>query len=281
MKTQLYFLGFGLLFLISSCKQAEVGPTYFDVLTTTQDENFAQSLFDDANFESDKQVSDYETTLEKSTNSDTIIITSNPGPNGYLDSAWQITVDFGDSYTGKYGWVRKGKIIIDVKGFYKDSGSVRTMTFDNYYVNNHKLEGTHTVTNKGFDSTTMAYIYDVVVSDARIITSEGKTITWNSTRTRSWTAGYDTPLITQDDVYQISGEAHGINSEGKSFSKVITQPLEIRTNCEYIQQGVVDLTIEDVPMAQIDFGYANGDLACDAYVQIHSKNTSHEIMLGR
>ncbi|MCK7538796.1 MAG: hypothetical protein MZV63_51555 [Marinilabiliales bacterium] len=47
--------------------------------------------------------------------------------------------------TGLNDVVRSGKIIITLSAPRREVGSVRTLTFQNYYVNGAKVEGTKTV----------------------------------------------------------------------------------------------------------------------------------------
>ena len=66
-----------------------------------------------------------------------------------------IIVDFGDGYPDdclSYGKERRGKVIITYTGKYRDSLSVITTTFDQYYVNNNWIQGERIVTNNGRNS---------------------------------------------------------------------------------------------------------------------------------
>ena len=72
-----------------------------------------------------------------------------------------IIVDFGDGYPDdclKYGKERRGKIIITYTGKYRDSLSVITTTFDQYYVNNNWIQGERIVTNNGRNSKVMSLL---------------------------------------------------------------------------------------------------------------------------
>ena len=53
------------------------------------------------------------------------------------DANWPktITIDFGDGCTGLYDNTRSGKIIIEVSGPRMETGSTKTVTFDNYFFN--------------------------------------------------------------------------------------------------------------------------------------------------
>ncbi|HON51641.1 MAG TPA: hypothetical protein P5243_00090 [Bacteroidales bacterium] len=281
MKKNILLLTALLLLSIYSCRKTE-NPTYFDVITTSKDEALIQSLFDDAQNESEKQHIASQDDALKSELTDSVIVTVDGGANGFEDTAWTITIDYGDGYTNKYGWVKRGKINIAVTGFYRMKGSKRVMTFDNYFVNNQKVEGQHVVENIGFDSTTLAYNFKVTVTNGKLTLADGKIITWESERNRAWTKGYDTPLSILDDEYSITGEAHGVNSEGKAFTKTIIQPLVIRPTCQFIQKGIIDISIEGEHMANVDYeyGYVN-DQTCDKQAQVVTKNRTFNIEIQR
>lgn len=256
-----------------SCEKFKEEPRFTDFVQVIKDDAYVQSIFDDVQSITEvEHASSQENALEKQYNQDLPTVTVDAGENGFADSAWTITIDYGDGIPGRYGWIRKGKIIVDVQGFYRFKGAKRTMSFENYYVNDNKVEGTHTVTNIGFDSTEMAYVFQVTVRDAIVTKTDNTTITWSSDRIRKWTAGYDTPLVISDDVYAVTGSAHGVNSEGKPFTKTIIEPLIIYMNCQYIQDGSIDITVQDTKTASLDFGYSEGAGSCDEHVKLTYNN---------
>jgi len=61
-----------------------------------------------------------------------------------------VTIDFGTAgCTGQNGYLRKGKIIYTLDKKLITTGAVLTITFENYSVNGHKIEGVCTITNNG------------------------------------------------------------------------------------------------------------------------------------
>lgn len=143
-----------------------------------------------------------------------------------------ITIDFGPvNCTCADGKNRRGKISINYTGRYKDAGSVRTITFDNYYVNDNKVEGTKTVTNMGMNPDGN-YYYNVSVSGSIIKADGSGTITWTSSRVRTWVNGYSTPTRS-DDKYTITGSASGTTADGDAFTATISSPITFDMNCRY------------------------------------------------
>ena len=90
----------------------------------------------------------------------------------------------------------------------RQAGSVATQTFTNFSIDGHKLEGTRTRTN----NTTAggAAKFTIAMANGKITDPSGATFTWNATRTRTWTAGYETQTRA-DDEFDITGNASGVN----------------------------------------------------------------------
>ena len=192
-----------------------------------------------------------------------------------------ITVDFGtNGIVGKNGKIRKGKIIIKFTGGYWKSGSVITQTFDNYYVNGRKIEGSRSITNNGVNNGIPSWS---IQSNLTITKTNGKIITWSSTRTRTMTAGYSTPLNWYDDEYTITGIANGITSNGDAYSLTIGKPLFIKlsfsppTICKYIIDGTITYT-RGSRTTTVDYGYG-GITSCDNQAELDYNGTKYIITL--
>ena len=65
----------------------------------------------------------------------------------HLKEEKTIIFDFGDGCVGLDGVLRSGKIIITYTNHWLVPGAVITKTFENYFVNNHQVEGFITLTN--------------------------------------------------------------------------------------------------------------------------------------
>jgi len=63
-----------------------------------------------------------------------------------------ITFDFGAGCTGPNGHTKKGKIIVDMSGPLTDIGATRSISFDEFYLNDYKITGTKDLTNEGLNS---------------------------------------------------------------------------------------------------------------------------------
>jgi hypothetical protein len=188
-----------------------------------------------------------------------------------------ITIDFGSTNClcndGRY---RRGKIIVSyADGRYFDIGSVKTITFDNYFRNDNQVEGTRTVTNNGRNSANQLN-WTINAQNMKITRPDGSFHTWNSTRTRTMLNGESTPLNWRDDEYNISGSASGVNVRGVAYTATITTPLHRKLDCRWIDSGVIKITPDDKPTRTLDYG--NG--ACDRLLTVSVNNRSRTIEMN-
>jgi len=187
----------------------------------------------------------------------------------------QITIDFGSGCTAKDGRTRKGKITIVYTGSLVNSGNSATTVFDNYYLDNIKIEGTHKLTNTG---TPDKKSYTTQVINAKLSESSGNYIQWNSEKTVTQVEGGATPLIGLDDAYNITGNAGGsVQLNGKYFqwSTAITAPLLKRFSCPWIVKGTLSLNKGSDAVAVLDYGSGT----CDNKGSFTVNGSIHEITL--
>jgi hypothetical protein len=178
-----------------------------------------------------------------------------------------LTIDFGTSCTGTDGVIRSGQILVHLTKCYIDSGSVTTVTFNNYYVNGNKITGTEIITNEG-KNTAGHPVFEVQVQNGNLYSISGVT-TYNSVQQREWISGYNTLLDPMDDVYLITGTASGVTTDGTAYTVTITSPLQVALNCAWIESGTLDITESGIPVITLDYGTGNCDdiatATCDGY----------------
>jgi len=185
-------------------------------------------------------------------------------------------INFGDTnFLCDDGNYRRGKILVTWTGKYRDNGTVITTTFDNFYQNDNKVEGTKTVTNAG-RKRDGDMVFNINVQ-GKVTNTENQFITWNSTRTRTWIAGENTKTWL-DDKYTVSGTTNGINRNGFTFNTTTTKPLTVDLSCQWrIVSGVIELTPQGKPTRTIDYG--NG--ACDRLATVTIKGKSFNITMRK
>jgi hypothetical protein len=186
-----------------------------------------------------------------------------------------VTIDFGsEGCEGPFGNIRKGTITIVVTDRYLKPGTVRTVTFNDFYINNFKIEGTKTVTNEGRNEDDFMY-FSVELTGGKVTTPAGKEITHEFSRTRTWIEGELTPRWRWDDKYIIAGEATGINRYGILYTRTITTPLIVAISCRWIMSGIIEIQPEGHSLIILDYG--NGE--CDDVATITVNGQTKEIKL--
>lgn len=238
------------------------------------DSQLAENVFNEIKNMNDAVVAgNFQATMYKSsdtmqTGCATVILDTTSNPRS-------ITIDFGPTnclcQDGKY---RRGVILTTYTGGYRDSATVITHTFNNYYVNDHKINGTKTVTNMGHNANNQLY-FNVSVNGSIVKPNNGGTITWTSNRVRTWIAGESTLINWLDDEYIITGSGNGTTASGTNFNMTITQGLHVKLNCPRIVAGVLDITPAGKPTRTLNYGSGT----CDYNATVTINGNTYNIVL--
>lgn len=244
--------------MIASCKKDKDEEAPADNDTTAAVENArAESAFNDVANVSDEAASVAASSTpviaadRPTTSCATITLT--PGtPN-------RLTIDFGttDCLCNDNNY-RRGKIYVDFTGNYRDSASVHTISFDNYFINFNQLTGTKTVTNNGRNAAGNLS-YSVAVNGSIIWDAQygGGTSTHTSSRNREWIAGENT-WQWNDDTYLITGTSSGTTKNGSTYTLATVTPLKKRIGFKHFSDGIADFTPQGKATRRIDYGYIGG-----------------------
>jgi hypothetical protein len=191
------------------------------------------------------------------------------------DAVWPktITVDFGSGCTGLYENSRSGKIIIVVTGPRLETGSQKEVTFDNYYFNGIKVEGTKTVENMGYNSDEHL-LMSVKLTGGKLTLPDGRVIERSFEHQREWIAGLLTRNIWDDECL-ITGTATGVNINGVAYTNTITTALHWKRVCRFIVSGVVKIDREGLDSVELNYGTGE----CDAVATVTIGGESKEITL--
>ena len=175
------------------------------------------------------------------------------------------TIDFGPvNCLGLDGKNRRGKILVHYNGHYKDSGSLRSITFSDYYVNDNQILGTKTVTNMGQNSAGEVY-YNIMIDGSIVKANGAGTVSGQSSRVRTWLAGYNT-AGWMDDEYAITGTASITRANGNVISANVTTPLHRSLSCNWIDAGVISITPQSGNVRTLDYGTGTCDDAATVTV---------------
>lgn len=168
-----------------------------------------------------------------------------------------LIIDFGEENClcndGRY---RRGKIIVSFTGRYRHPGTVITHEFEEYHVNDNKVDGSKIVINMGLNDNGKMYFNIEVV--AVIYKAGGGTISWSSSRERVWIEGRNT-FTLWDDVYLLSGEADGIRADGHTWEMEILTPLRKELGCKHFVSGTLEIKPDDKPLRILDYGTGECD----------------------
>jgi hypothetical protein len=176
-----------------------------------------------------------------------------------------ITIDYGTACTRPDGRVLRGKIIVQQTDDIRTPGAVRTLTHDNFYIDDIKVEGTRVWTNNGQNASGQ-WTFTKTATDMKLTFEDGKSSTWNKTRTSVLIEGGDT-ATHYDDVWSSTGSASGVNRNGSDFTATITKPLIKRADCRWLSEGIIDMTV-GTRTRTLDFG----DGTCDRFGNVTLAN---------
>jgi hypothetical protein len=148
-----------------------------------------------------------------------------------------ILIDFGPTNcVDSNGVARRGKIRVQVSDTLRRPGSTAVMTFDNYFVNDFKREGTHTWTNTSQPGTRS---WQRKVENGRITAPGGRFWLHTSLRNVVQTHGVATPRNLRDDIFSITGNASVTNPANITRTATILQALQKKYECPFIDKGTV------------------------------------------
>lgn len=184
-----------------------------------------------------------------------------------------VTIDFGTGCTDKHGRVKKGKIIVTVTDDIRNPSAVRTVTFENFYVNDVQITGERKASNNGISAD--GFILIKVQGNLAATNSEG-TRTRTFERQREWIAGSETCEIS-DDEFKVTGSGTTTNRKGVVRTHTITEAIHIKPgSCKYPLSGKVDID-NGKRGGILDFG--SGDCDNTATLTTKKRNKVYTINL--
>ncbi len=257
------FIVSALLLSFSSCKNDEnVTASAASLTATAGDEAQASTINDQLLSEVNTYISSFpqnakSMSVKTVTSVPNVILVSSS--TTLTDLSQKISIDFGTTgFTGRHGNTLKGKIIVDVdiRLLGLGIGTSRTITYDNFTINDISVTGTNKVTFGGWTIADQ-HPYWTVNGENTITLTDGKTITWKAERKLEFTTGLTT---FWGESYILTGSASGINAEGKAYTITInsSNPLIGSTLYPYITKGNVTITIEQ-STGVIDYGDGTQD----------------------
>lgn len=178
--------------------------------------------------------------------------------NVFLENKY-IQIDFGSGCKSANGVDRKGKLII---GFAEssDDGIIISTTFEDYYVNDLKIDGIRKIFFRGFNGNENYFLFESVIYDGKVTWSDGKFATIEGEFLKKLFLPTDKDGIK----LEVSGGAGGINRVGQNYFYTIEKPFTYFQECtgkgNWIPSiGIIEITIDGENKFIIDYGEGNCD----------------------
>ncbi len=290
MKTKILFLGLVLSLFTVSCTKDSA-----DNSTITADEATVNAKIDIANDDvSDIVETQFNATMDNSSTGKTSetatttypIITRVPafGTAPTVGQTVTKTIDYGTAgVTLPNGNVLKGKIIISFT--YEPTATSHTIsyTFDNFYHNAIKFDGTKTFTRTMTVATTSSPSHPIIVMtmDMTATFPDGRVFQRVGTRTREIIEGFST-LSWTDNIYKVTGSWSTTfpNTTVQTSTISNTNPLIVKMSCIAVNKpllvrGVITF-VRNSHTATLDYG--TGD--CDNIAIFTIDGVPHTIIIG-
>ena len=191
-----------------------------------------------------------------------------------------ITINFGEGCTFN-GVTRKGKILVTYEGERKTVGSSISVTFDGYYVNGVKIEGTRTV--EITEIATSYIVHEITLDNGKITWPDNSTATRNAHHFRKWNWN-STPFVRMDDEVRIlaDGSAEGTNRNEKSYVMEISEDIVFLGKC-FSERKFLPVSGEKILSVDggrtITVNYGSG--VCDNVITVTIDGQSEEVTVIR
>jgi len=281
MKTKNVIWGIAMIaasFYMQSCSKSDDGSISEADLTLAQDEAYADALYEEVDNTVSAELSaldgnGYSVMGLKSTEDDicSTITVDHPDSTSFPKV---ITIDYGDGCTMIFRddtITRKGQIIITLTNRWWVPGAEHIITFNEFFINDVKIEGTRTITNLGMND---AYHFEmsIVLEGGKITFNDTAFMTREASHLREWIFASN----PQNDTVLITGTATGLNVMGETYNRVIVEPLVLVHCDEYrwrwvIVDGLVEITNSSSGTTTIDYT-ADG---CDGTVIVNKNGYRH------
>jgi hypothetical protein len=194
----------------------------------------------------------------------------------------KIIIDFGTGCVGRDGHKRSGQIITEYTGKLTEPGGSATTRFEAFKFDSISVQGKYKVTNSTAAGSNQRQ-FTIDITDSKLTRPNGDYSLWTGHRVITQIEGNGTPLFPKDDIFKVTGSAHGKVKHGDliyAWNSEIIEPLIKKFACRWISKGTIRVKRETVSdnskwVATLDYG--QGD--CDFLATLTVNGASHQIQL--
>lgn len=190
--------------------------------------------------------------------SDCVTVTNHENEDGeFWPRNW--TLDYGSENCECYysGNTKRGKINVTLSDWWRNEGSLRKITFEDFYLNDNKLEGIKTILNTGLNDNGNL-TFSRKTDNAKLTYPDGNQMSWECEKLSELIEGGNSFRFT-DDVWSVTGSGSGTNMDGKDYTMTINTPLIYNNGCFYPVSGIIEITTEGEATKIIDYGIGECD----------------------
>ncbi|MCB9360056.1 MAG: hypothetical protein H6587_00850 [Flavobacteriales bacterium] len=165
---------------------------------------------------------------------------------------------------------RNGYINASYNGFYDDLGTVTTISFNDYILNDFTfIAGTISYQYNGIVNNFPTYT--ITFNEVKIRNNQNQKIFYSGSYQLAIIDGEATPLFN-DDVYEITGSTTGRVFKGNAFSAQVVDKLTINGNCEWVSSGQALVKPESKTTRTLNFGSS-----CDNKITVTLYDINYEL----
>jgi len=183
----------------------------------------------------------------------------------------EIIIDYGTDCSDKHHHTISGKIIINISDTLTKAGAIKTVLFQDFYIDSMKVEYNASYKNMGQNADGNWVIENT--SEQSIHLEDSTVISKINNETITWVDGYGT-TDKEDDKYYKEGSGSISINDSLTYSRTITTPLLYDKSCDFIVSGVVELYKKGNTVV-IDYG----DGTCDNIATVTTNGETEEISL--
>lgn len=197
------------------------------------------------------------------------------------NTTFTATIDFGNEGCAlENGNVIKGKISLSFSNNFTTPEQTITYSFDGFYHNGKKLQGTKTITRSLKSTDLLAAVHPVFTCtvDLTVTFEDGTVYTRTGNRVREMIEGYDTKGNWEDNVFLVTGSGTTTFPNGDKCTSTIKTPLRFVMACKrpFPVSGTVFKVKNNIEIL-VDFG--NGE--CDNLVTVTTAGVTTTIELKK